>query len=187
MSDPAAAVVEAAGYHNNIAALFQSLAELLSAAVLLLFLLATMLAVLSLVVVLLLVRASERFLSELLLEESSSPSQFPAVSPSQFPAVEVVQLAFLLLLQIDLPRVLRILPSVAAAVEDFVMKEAMMLRLDPLFHAALASPVVDFHLEDIVWQASGLMVLLLSLSPLLVREPCRLASATLVLCFLLRI
>ena len=64
-----AAVAEEAAYHNNIAALFQSLAELLSAAVLLLSLLATMLAVLSLVVVLLLVRASERFLSELLLED----------------------------------------------------------------------------------------------------------------------
>ena len=193
-----AAVAEEAAYHNNIAALFQSLAELLSAAVLLLFLLATMLAVVSLVVVLLLVRASVHDLEELCSVESSSPSQFPAVSPSQFPAVapsqfpavSVVQSAFLLLLQNDLPRVPHILPLAAAAVvEDFVTKEAMMLRLDPLYHAVLALPVVVFlHLEDIVSLAAVTsMVLLSSFLLWILQELCLLTSATSVSSLLLEI
>ena len=154
---------------NNTEASFQSLAVLFSAALLLLFLLLNFEAVLSLVVVQFSHSAAglANCLSELLLEESSAPSQFPAVLDAQFPAVVSVLLeVFLLLLQNDLPMVLsRIFSLTAAAVvvEDLASKKMMLLRLDPLYHAVLASPVVVLlHLEGIVWLALEELMVLLS-------------------------
>ena len=146
-----------------------SLVALFSAALLLPFLLLILEAVSFLAVVQFshLAVGLANCLSELLLEESSAPSQFPALSDAQFPAVlenqclsevSVLLEVFLLLLQNDFPMVQsRIFAlttaAVAAVVEDLASKKMMKLRLDLLYHAASAAVlpvVVSLHLEDIV-------------------------------------